>query len=164
MCFLGTMECMFNHEPKGYVCPLCLIAEGKPTDRGSQEAEVVLRNHLVTAFVAGKWRKSNPGHVVVIPNMHVENLYDLPERLGHAIFDVSKRIAIALREAYGCDGVSTRQHNEPAGNQDVWHYHLHVVPRYKGDNFYLNHENIYWPSAEEKRPYAEKIRAYLQEN
>ena len=49
---------MFNHEPKDYVCPLCLIAQGKPTDRGSQEAEVVLRNDVVTAFVAGKWRKS----------------------------------------------------------------------------------------------------------
>lgn len=38
-----------------------------------------------------------------------------------------------MKAAYGCDGVSTRQHNEPAGDQDVWHYHLHVVPRWHGD-------------------------------
>jgi histidine triad (HIT) family protein len=41
-----------------------------------------------------------------------------------------------MKQVYDCDGVSTRQHNEPAGNQDVWHYHLHVTPRYHGDRFY----------------------------
>jgi histidine triad (HIT) family protein len=49
---------------------------------------------------------------------------------------VAKSLAIAMKKIYACDGVSTRQHNEPAGNQDVWHYHLHVTPRYENDNFY----------------------------
>jgi len=153
---------MFNHEPVGYVCPLCHIAKGLHTDRGNQAENVVLRDGTTTAFVAGKWRRSNPGHVIIIPNVHVENLYDMPESLGHAIFDVSKRIAIALKETYGCDGVSTRQHNEPAGNQDVWHYHFHVFPRYESDNLYLNHENSYWPTAEEIRPYALKLKNYFR--
>jgi diadenosine tetraphosphate (Ap4A) HIT family hydrolase len=50
---------------------------------------------------------------------------------GHAIYDLVRRIA--MRHTYGCDGISTRQHNEPAGYQDVWHFHLHVFPRYHGD-------------------------------
>lgn len=125
---------------------------------GLQEDEVIFRDEFLTAFVAGKWWKSNPGHVIIIPNSHIENIYDMPEELGHKIFDLSKRVALALKEGYGCDGVSTRQHNEPAGNQDVWHYHLHISPRYTGDNLYLNHEDTYWPSREEKKPYADKLK------
>lgn len=155
---------MLNHEPPGYDCPICHIVRGEPTDRGSQEEDVIVRTDTTTAFIAGKWRTSNPGHVIIVPNQHFENLYDLPEHLGHAIFDQSKRVAIAIRETYGCDGISTRQHNEPAGNQDVWHFHLHVFPRYQGDNFYLNHENVRWPTAEEKRPYAEKLKKYFEAN
>ncbi len=152
---------MYNHAPSDYVCPLCLIAEGKPTDKGSQEEDVVFRDDVCTAFVAGKWWRSNPAHVIIVPNRHFENLYDLPEEVGHRIFDISKKVAVALKEAYKCGGVSTRQHNEAAGNQDVWHYHLHVFPRYEGDNLYLNHQDTYWPTAEEKQPYAEKLRKQL---
>ena len=44
-----------------------------------------------------------------------------------------------LKEALACDGTSTRQHNEPAGNQhDMWHLHVHVFPRYDGDNLYAS--------------------------
>lgn len=152
---------MYNHAPKEYVCPLCQIAKGEATNRGNQEPDVLFRNECITAFVAGKWWRSNPGHVIVIPNAHVENLYDMPENVGHAIADASRVVALALKGAYACDGVSTRQHNEPAGNQDVWHFHLHVFPRYAGDNFYARHEETYWPSVEEKRPYVEKLKAYF---
>lgn len=149
---------MYNHAPADYVCPLCQIVRGEATDKGSQEEDVIYRDDAATAFVAGKWWRSNPGHVIIVPNQHFENLYDLPAEIGHAIFDVSRRAAMALKKAYGCAGVSTRQHNEPAGNQDVWHYHLHVFPRYEGDNLYLNHHDVYWPSQDEKKPYAEKLK------
>lgn len=155
---------MYNHEPKNYVCPLCQIARGEKTEKGSQEEDVVFRNNLVTAFVAGKWWRSNPGHVIIIPNDHIENIYDLPEDIGHAIFDSSKEVAMALKECYKCEGISTRQHNEPAGNQDVWHYHLHVFPRYEGDDLYLNHAGTYWPTQEEKKPYADKLKNYFARN
>ena len=81
--------------------------------------------------------------------------------MGHIIFDTSKRVAIALKETYKCDGVSTRQHNEPAGNQDVWHFHLHVFPRYTGDKLYLNHEDTYWPSQDEKQIYVDRLKSYF---
>jgi histidine triad (HIT) family protein len=154
---------MYNHEPKGYICPLCQIAKGEETNIGSQEETVLFRDEFITAFVAGKWRRSNPGHVIIIPNAHLENIYDFPEELGHRIFDLSKKMALALKKAYGCDGVSTRQHNEPAGNQDVWHFHLHVVPRFEGDRFYQNHDDVYWPTSEEKQPYVDKLKAVLHE-
>lgn len=153
---------MYNHEPENYICPLCQIAKGEPIEHGSQEDSVVFRDEYLTAFIAGKWWRSSKGHIIIVPNKHIENLYDLPEEIGHKIFDLSKRIAVALKKSYKCDGVSTRQHNEPAGNQDVWHYHLHIHPRYKDDNLYLNHKDTYWPTIEEKKPYAEKLKLELK--
>lgn len=153
---------MYNHASEDYVCPLCQIVRGEPTEKGDSRGDLLFQTDVVTVFVAGKWVRSNPGHVIIIPNQHVENLYDLPDDIGHAIHDASKRVAIALKETYECDGVSTRQHNEPAGNQDVFHYHLHVVPRYDGDNMYANSSDVFWPTVEEKAPYAEKLRKYFE--
>jgi histidine triad (HIT) family protein len=153
---------MYNHEPKNYLCPLCQVAKGERTDRGNQESSVIFRDDFITAFVSAKWWRSNPGHVIIIPNRHFENIYDLPENLGHMIFDFSKKVALALKEGYKCDGVSTRQHNEPAGNQDVWHYHLHIYPRYIGDNFYLQTKDTYWPTEQEKQPFIDKLKLVLK--
>ncbi len=88
----------------------------------------------MTASVSPRWWPNNPGNIIIVPNQHFEHIYDLPTRYAHCIQDTAKEVAIAFKEVYKCDGVSTRQHNEPAGGQDVWHYHLHVFPRYEGDN------------------------------
>lgn len=64
--------------------------------------------------------------------------------------------------AVGCDGTSTRQHNEPAGSQDVWHLHVPVFPRYEGDRLYERHEEKRWASPEERAPYAANVRAALE--
>lgn len=61
----------------------------------------------------------------------------LPIEMAAEIHRAAHLTAFAMKNTYGCEGISTRQHNEPAGNQDVWHYHLHVYPRYKNDNLYL---------------------------
>lgn len=152
---------MYNHEPENYICPLCQIAKGEETHLGNQEETVIVRDEDITVFIAGKWLKSNPGHVIIIPNKHMENLYDLENTVGHKIFDMSQKVALALKATYSCDGISTRQHNEPAGNQDVWHYHLHIFPRYVNDKYYESSKDTYWPSLEEKIPYAEKLKAYF---
>jgi len=152
---------MYNHSPDNYICPLCQISRGETTDKGDQESSVIFRDEFLTAFIAGKQWKSNLGHVIIIPNQHIENIYDMPEEVGHKIFDFSKKVAIALKETYKCDGVSTRQHNEPAGNQDVFHFHLHIFPRYTGDNLYLNHKDTFWPTNEQNKPYAEKLKKYF---
>jgi histidine triad (HIT) family protein len=68
-------------------------------------------------------------------------------------------LALTMKTVYGCDGVSTRQHNEPAGSQDVWHYHLHVIPRYKDDNYYATQREHM--SINERAMHAEKIRKHL---
>jgi len=107
------------------------------------------------------WWPKNRGHVLVVPNDHYENLYEIPDDVLAAVYATAKRIAGALRAAYGCDGTSTRQHNEPGGGQDVWHFHVHVFPRYEGDRLYQTHDAARWVSAEERAPYAEKLQAFF---
>ena len=152
---------MYNHRPENYICPLCKIARGEPTELGDQEGSVIFRDDTITSFIAGKWWRSNPGHVIIIPNSHIENLYDLPDGISHKIFGYASVVAIALKATYNCDGTSIRQHNEPAGNQDVWHFHLHIFPRYLNDDLYLKNNDTYWPTAAEKQPYADKLKTHL---
>lgn len=153
---------MYNHEPKDYKCPLCLIVNGEDNPGiFAKVADIFYKDDFITAFIGGKFWPNNKGGVIIIPNKHTENLYDIDEETGHKVFDFSKVLAIALKEVYKCDGVSTRQHNEPAGNQDVWHYHVHVTPRYENDRLYQNQDNKYWSTPEERKPYAEKLKRYF---
>ena len=152
---------MYNHEPEGYDCPFCRIARGRDDEeRRAVHPDVVYSNAYVTAFIAANWFRNNPGHVLIVPNRHVENLYDLPDDLSIAVHSLEREIALALKKVYECDGTSSRQHNEPAGFQHVWHYHLHVFPRYPGDDLYRS--EFRGTSAEERLPYAEKLRAYFE--
>jgi histidine triad (HIT) family protein len=112
------------------------------------------------AFIAPRWWPNNLGHVLVVSTGHHENLYELPAEAGHAVHDLVREVAIAVRDTYGCDGVSTRQHNEPAGNQDVWHYHVHVFPRYAGDELYRTQPIPEYASLDRRLPYAERLRGY----
>ena len=108
---------MHNHAPDDYVCPFCLIAQGAENDGVvSRRDNIVYRNETVTAFIgSGQW-PNNPGNIIVIPNEHFENIYDLPVHFAAKIHEAAQAIAIAMKTAFACDGVSTRQHNEPAGN------------------------------------------------
>lgn len=139
---------MYNHAPDDYDCPFCRLATGLDTDRSGQD-DVVFRDGDVTAFISLHWRPNNPGHALVVPNGHFENVYDLPPELGTPMQRVVRNVALAMKQAYGCDGVSTVQHNEPHGNQDVWHYHVHVFPRYENDNLYASRRRL--TTAEERR-------------
>ena len=151
---------MFNHEPDGYACPFCRVLGGVDSPLNAQQ-DIVCRTADAAALISPKWWPNNPGNVLVVPTAHYENLYDLPDRYGHAVHDVARQVAIAMREAYGCDGTSTRQHNEPGAYQDVWHYHLHVFPRYPGDDLYGSAPLADYATAAQRRPYADKLRGRL---
>jgi diadenosine tetraphosphate (Ap4A) HIT family hydrolase len=72
--------------------------------------------------------------------------------------------ALALKTAFDCPGVSTRQHNEPAGNQDVWHLHVHVFPRFESDGFGFTFAERYFNSLPDRSALDEaaaRIRASI---
>jgi histidine triad (HIT) family protein len=157
---------MFSHAPDNYHCWFCDIVQGsrKPS---TQPEDVIWRTDAITAFIGSHWWPNNPGHVIIIPNTHYEALYDIPPETGATIFEASRQVAIAFKRVYQCDGTSTRQHNEPAGYQEIFHYHLHVFPRYENDYLYdLTHQRRE-SAPEDRLPYARKLRAYfdaLQQN
>ena len=141
---------MYTHAPPEYICPFCLLIQGKENDQTQlRQTDIVFQTTDITAFMATRKWPDNQGHVLIIPNEHFENIYDLPLPLSSKIHSLSKNIALAMKAAYQCDGIMLRQHNEPAGDQNIWHYHLHVIPRYQNDNFHNA----------QKSPFAEKDRA-----
>ncbi len=150
---------MHRHEPPGYRCPFCALIGGGETER-NRPSDVVFQDSRTTAFVSPKWWERNPGHVLVVPNEHHENLYSIPPDALSLVFETARRIAVAIRSVYGCGGTSLRQHNEPGGNQDVWHFHVHVFPRHEGDGLYDGAPSRWVPVAE-RELYAEKLRTFL---
>lgn len=152
----------YSRAPQNYDCPFCKIVAGYDLpDNWTKQTDVVLKNGFVTAFIASHWWPNNAGHVLVVPNAHIENLYDLPFETGAQIMAAARRIALAFKATYGCDGVSTRQHNEPAGDQDVFHYHLHVFPRYENDYLYDLTYQKRLTAPDERLTYAQRLRDFL---
>ena len=154
---------LYTHASANYICPFCLVAQGIENEHVlTKQSDIIYRDEFITAFICAGWWENNKGHVLIIPNKHFENLYELPDNYSAKIHAFAKRAAIALKQEYKCDGVSTRQHNEPAGNQDVWHYHLHVFPRYAGDNLHSMKRSA--TTAKERAVYAERLRDYFSNN
>ena len=79
------------------------------------------------------------GHVFILPKNHAANIYELPDEDASKIMIVAKKIATAIEKAYHCDGVNILQNNGEAAGQTVFHLHVHVIPRFKGDTV-----NIGW--------------------
>lgn len=156
----GRLDAVRTHEPSGYACPFCRIQRGEHNER-NQPTDVVAVTELAYARISPKWWPNNPGAALVIPRAHVENLYDMPSDIGHAVWDLTQTVARAMRETYDCDGISTRQHNEPHGNQDVWHLHVHVFPRYADDQLYARHADSAYVDTAARRPFAERLAAKL---
>lgn len=100
------------------------------------------------------------GHVIILPKKHYANLFELPEEEASKIFVVAKKIATAVKKTYQCDGVNILQNNGEASGQTVFHLHVHVIPRFKGDT---DHINIGWKPGDTPEDLAE-IVAEIQAN
>jgi histidine triad (HIT) family protein len=151
---------MFNHAPQDYICPFCLFTRGVESGQVlSLQSDRVYSDEVVTALISAHQYANNSGHVLVLPNQHFENIFDLPTEVATQLHDVTRRLALVRKNVYRCDGISTRQHNEPAGNQDVWHYHTHLFPRFTGDNLYTS-PNAFMPP-DERAVFAQQLRSGL---
>lgn len=79
------------------------------------------------------------GHTLLFPKQHYENLYDIPDELLQKAILLVKKIAKALRVTLHCDGLNLVQNNGVAAGQTVFHFHVHLIPRYDDD-----HVNLTW--------------------
>ncbi len=127
-----------SHAPAGYVCPFCGLVNGDVGDPNNRCAlsDLIYQDDDLIVFTAADGFGPRAGHVMVCPTQHYEALYHLPDRVLMRISLMVREVAFAMKRAWDPEGISTRQHNEPSGNQHVWHYHLHVFPRYANDMLY----------------------------
>lgn len=81
----------------------------------------------------------NPGHALVVPRFHAAGLADLPEEAGMHLFKIAQRTAAAIRRTdIACEGVNLFLADGEVAFQDVFHVHLHVIPRFAGDQFKIS--------------------------
>ncbi|MGM7671408.1 HIT family protein [Microbacterium sp. A93] len=127
-----------SHAPEGYECPFCGLASADVSapDNRCELEDLVFQDEDLMVFIAVDGFGDHEGHAMISPTEHYETLYDLPDRVLQRIALMTRQVALAMKQVWSPDGVSTRQHNEPAGNQHVWHYHLHVFPRWHEDQLY----------------------------
>jgi histidine triad (HIT) family protein len=101
---------------------------------GEAPSSVVYADGVVMAFM--DIRPVNPGHLLVVPRAHARHLADMPSETGAHMFRVGMRSAAAVRRSgVRCDGVDLFLADGEAAGQEVFHVHLHVIPRYWGDGF-----------------------------
>ncbi len=70
------------------------------------------------------------GHTLVVPKAPAENLFDLDPAMAAAVMRSTQTVAAAVKQAFAADGIMLMQFNGPAAGQTVFHFHLHIVPRY----------------------------------
>jgi histidine triad (HIT) family protein len=105
-------------------CIFCrIVAKQAPSS-------VLYEDDVVMAFM--DIRPLSMGHALVIPKAHYADIFDIPAKELAAVHIASKVVAAAVKKATGADGISIIEQNGKAAGQDVFHLHVHVVPRFAG--------------------------------
>jgi len=145
------MPMFVDHSPPGE-CIFCKLVSG------AIPAARVYEDELTVAFM--DIGQVNPGHVLVATRRHAATLLDITAQEAAAVLQTAQKVAQAVQQTFDPPGLTLLQANGREGDQTVFHFHLHVVPRHAGDGIALT-----WPR---KNPpaallldYAERLRAAL---
>lgn len=142
-----------EHTPRGsdQPCVFCSIV------RGESAAEVVHRTDTVLAFLDA--HPLFPGHVLLVPTVHVQTWDEIPPELAHEWLTTSQALQRAVEAATGAEGALLLNNN--VVSQSVPHVHLHVIPRRRGDGlrFFLGPRRRY--AAGQAREVADAVREQL---
>jgi histidine triad (HIT) family protein len=136
-------------------CIFCDIIAGKAP------ASIVYENDFVLGIMS--LDQPNPYKAMILPKDHVENIYDLSAEQASHIFQAAVVVANGIKLASKCPGLNLIQSNGVIGQQDVFHFHLHLLPRIENDSVTLN-----WPNAIAERhdldQMASEIRSHIADN
>jgi histidine triad (HIT) family protein len=136
-------------------CIFCKIVNG------DIPAAKVFENEHVLAFL--DISQVTKGHTLVIPKVHKENLYELTPEIAGKLYEVVPSIAKALKTEFKPVGLNSVNNNGELAGQSVFHFHLHLIPRYgKGDGFgavWKSHQEQY--SGEDLKEIASSISKHL---
>ena len=106
-------------------CIFCRIANGEiPSATIYEDADFRVILDLGPA---------SKGHALILPKEHYANLYELPDEVAAKVLIVAKNMITKMTKALGCDGYNIVQNNGEAAGQTVFHFHMHLIPRYKDD-------------------------------
>jgi histidine triad (HIT) family protein len=115
-------------------CVFCVVVQDLT------QAHVVAENDVSVAVLDTK--PAAPGHTLVLPRAHIENIWDLDVDTAGALMETVCSVAKLLRQRLQPDGLTLRQNNGAASGQRIPHLHIHLVPRWQGDG------HIGWPTAQ----------------
>ena len=99
------------------------------------------------------------GHCLVLPKVPARNILDVTPASLAAVTETTRKMSVAVKKAFDADGINIQQNNEPAGNQVVFHLHVHVIPRKEGER--LQRHNQTMEDMALLKANAEKIRSAL---
>ena len=99
---------------------------------------------------------ASKGHALIIPKEHYANLYELDDGLAAKVMILAKKMITKLTDILGCDGYNIVQNNGEAAGQTVFHFHMHLIPRYRDDG-----QKIGWKPQEATQEELEAIRAQI---
>ena len=133
-------------------CIFCRIVAG------DAPASYVYEDEQLVAFM--DTRPVNQGHTLVVPRAHAERIANLDTSTGGHLFAVAMSLNQAVQRAVGSDGINLQLADGEAAGQEISHFHLHIIPRFRGDRFRLRVRR--WrparPSREELDQLAEVIK------
>ena len=107
-------------------CIFCKLANGV------FETNVIYEDELFTVILDAS--PANPGHALILPKKHYTNIFDIDEEVLSKAIKLAKKTSERMTEVLGCEGVNIVQNNNEAAGQTVFHFHIHVIPRYRNDN------------------------------
>ena len=101
--------------------------------KGAAEVSMCYEDGEVVAFM--DIQPVNPGHVLVVPKQHFEELRDVPKAIGLRLYEVATLLIPIIQQAAGASDMNIVVNSGQAAGQNVMHYHLHLIPRKQGDGF-----------------------------
>lgn len=129
-------------------CIFCKIIKGEFS------AQIIEQNDDVIVFL------SLENHPLIVPKKHIQDIYQMDDKLAAAVMLEAVKIAKAVKKGLKADGVNLIQSNEPAAGQEVFHFHMHIKPRFHKDKtrFEFNSPDT---SDAEKKTTLEKIKSAI---
>ena len=121
-------------------------------------SSIIYEDNLVIAFLDIK--PASEGHILVISKEHYEGIFDIPSELLGKVYQVTKTVANAAKQALNADGMNIMQQNGRAANQEIFHLHVHIIPRYNGQKMKTIQE-LQIADRKQLEITANKIKPYL---
>lgn len=126
-------------------CIFCKIANGEIPSKTLYEDE---RFRVILDL-----GPASKGHALILPKDHYANLYELPDETAGEVMKLAKKMAAQMTQKLGCEGFNLVQNNGELAGQTVFHFHMHLIPRYRDDG-----QRIGWKPQEVSQEELEAVR------